>query len=202
MRTFLDINCPDCGSFASFEFAHQALILKNSDKTYFEDSKNFKVFEGRDHMSYLYRYALYYPRVSNALGNISDLPDGYSETSWRPVRFHGTGKNHARFTSVNDEGVLFCKTCPTARRHVLNWPKEAYFQITYRGQKLWAYNREFALRLLKYLESNERMKTMVSTNGERATNPFLNSVPTLFQTAKARPIVVRDLKRILGHPTA
>ncbi len=112
------------------------------------------------------------------------------------------GGNRAVFASLDNEGVLVCKTCPSAQRYKLNWPEDAYFQITYKGQKLWAYNRAFAVSLLAYLESETRKKTMVSDGGARATRPFLNSVPTLFQTAKARPIVVRALKQKLGHRIA
>ena len=145
-------------------------------------------------MARLYRYALYYPHVSNALENIDDLPDGYTPKSWKPVIYRYVGAKRAVFASIDDEGVLTCKSCPAVRRYKLNWPEDAYFQITYKGQRLWAYNREFAVSLLDYLESEMR----ASTN----SRPFLNSVPAVFQTSKARPNVVRALKQKLGVAAA
>ena len=183
---------------AGFTFAPATRVLTNADKVFFESSTDFKVIEWRGWSAQFHRAALHFPGVSNAIENMKDLPNGYSSASWTPVRYRYIGRNKAVFDSYNDWGVLRCKVCPRVRRHVLNWPEEAHFQILYKGERLWAYNREFALQLLAYLESDKRMKTMVSTTGRRATNPTLNAVPTLFQTAKARPFVVRALKQKLG----
>ena len=187
---------------AGFTFAPYVRVKTNLDRDYFENSNNFKVIEWRGRSARFHRYALYYPRVSNAMENIDNLPDGYTAESWKPVPYIYVGGNRAVFASIYDEGVFTCDSCPTVRRHKLNWPEDAYFQIAYRGHLLWAYNREFAVSLLSYLESETRMKTMVSTRGVRATRPFLNSVPTVFQTAKARPVVVRALKQKLGRRIA
>jgi hypothetical protein len=104
------------------------------------------------------------------------------------------GTKKAVFRSLFDEGVINCKSCPKIRRYRLRWPEDAHFQISYKGERLWAYNRTFALSLLDYLDSDVRKSTR--------SNPFLNSVPTVFQTAKARPIVVRALKLKLGFRKA
>jgi len=194
----LDINCPDCGTLAAFAFAPATRVLTNADKAYFDASPDFKVVEWRSRSAQFYRVALHFPGVSNALANMKDLPDAYSPASWKPVRYRYIGRNKAVFDSYDDWGVLRCSACPSVRRHVVSWPEEAHFQIIYKGESLWAYNRSFALDLLAYLESGARMKTMVSTTGRRATNPFLNAVPALFQTSKARPVVVKALKRKLG----
>jgi len=194
----LDINCPDCGTLAGFSFAPATRVLNNADKVHFEASTDFKVIEWRGRSAQFHRVVLHFPGVSNGIANIKDLPDGYSPASWTSVRYRYIGRNKAVFDSYDDWGVLKCNACPSVRRHVLNWPEEAHFQITYKGESLWAYNRSFALDLLAYLESGARMKTMVSTTGRRATNPFLNAVPTLFQTSKARPVVVKALKRKLS----
>ncbi len=85
------------------------------------------------------------------------------------------GGNRAVFASLDNEGVLVCKTCPSAQRYKLNWPEDAYFQITYKGQKLWAYNRAFAVSLLAYLESETRKKTTVSDGAPEPLDPF--SIP-------------------------
>ena len=194
MTTVLDINCPDCGNLAGFTFAPYVRVETNSDKTYFENSKAFRVIEWRGHGARFHRYALYYPRVSNALENMDDLPDGYSADSWKPVKYTYVGTKRAVFRSINDEGVLNCHACPSVRRYNLNWPEDAHFQIIYRGESLWAYNRAFAVSLLEYLEAGLRKTTLY--------DPFLNSIPTIFQTAKARPIVVKALKEKLDHPKA
>lgn len=190
MTTILDINCPDCGNLAGFTFAPYVRVETNSDKAYFEKLKDFKLVGRRGS----HRYALYYPSVSNALENMDDLPDGYSAESWKPVKYTYVGTKRAVFMSINDEGVLNCSTCPSVRRYNLNWPKDAHFQIMYRGESLWAYNQAFAVSLLEYLEAGLRKTTLY--------DPFLNSVPTIFQTAKARPIVVKALKEKLDHPKA
>ena len=194
MTYVLDIKCPDCDNFAKFSFAPYVRVKTNRDRDYFEKSSDFKVIEWRGRGARFHRYALYYPRVSNALENTSDLPDGYTSESWKPVAYRYVGTKKAVFASIDDEGVLTCKSCPTMRRYKLNWPEDAHFQISYKGQRLWAYNREFAVSLLDYLESGIR----ASTNAR----PFLNSVPAVFQSSKARPWVVRDLKKKLRQPTA
>ena len=192
----LDVNCPDCGKPSSFTFAPYVRVETNTDKTYFENSKDFKLVEWRSSgRSFRFlRFALYYPCVSNDLRNIKDLPDSYTANSWRPVRYTYQGLKKAAFNSVENEGVLSCAACPIVRRYILNWPDDAYFQISYKGEILWAYNRDFALSLLDYLSSDLR--------GNTRSNPFLNSVPTVFQTAKARSVVVRDLKTKLAYSSA
>ena len=187
MATVLDINCPDCGNLAGFTFAPYVRVKTNSDKAYFEQSKDFKLF-GRPGS---HRYALYYPRVSNASENMDDLPNGYTSDSWKPVGYSYVGSGRAAFMSIGDEGALRCNACPSVRRYNLNWPEDAHFQIIYRGKILWAYNRSFAVSLLEHLEAGLRKTPKYY--------PFLNSVPTIFKTAKARPFVVKALKEKLGY---
>jgi len=90
-----------------------------------------------------------------------------------------------------------------SKKHNLKWPEEAYFQINYKGQVLWAFDRKYALKLLSYIESKERKKRIVGYSGKPwntiiSQDWFLRHIPEHFQTAKARPEIVKKLKSILG----
>ncbi|MGC5699101.1 hypothetical protein J4P02_02735 [Pseudomonas sp. NFXW11] len=90
-----------------------------------------------------------------------------------------------------DLGSLHCEHCHYSARHPLNWPSEAYFSVAYRGQMLWAFNRESALALHDYLESVER------NPGGYPWRSFLLHIPGPFKHRKARQPLTRLLKRLL-----
>jgi len=197
MSAFATIKCPSCEAAAQFTFATYK-ILKVKDFDYFTKSKDFEIFKGQYHHGSYYRAALYYPGLGNNLDNITDLPDGYDAEMWRHPYWHVTMP-----PELKNPGSISCSNCYVQKKHQLNWPEDAYFQISYNGKVLWAFDRKTALKLLSYIESTERKKRVVGYSGEEwntiiSQDWFLRHIPEHFQTAKARPKIVKKLKVVLG----
>lgn len=189
----LDIQCPRCQSHAVFQYVQTCRIAKKVDLPFFESSTSFRI-EWRQNGGNRYRVAAHYRGLDNAIENAGELPEGYTTGMWSRVSIP--------YASDALSGVAFCANCQRHSRHTLEWPTDAWFQLDYRGQTLWAYDRASALKLLRYIESDSRTKGLDYTCGGhavfRTVDRFLYRVPTHFQTAKARPYVLRALKRKLG----
>jgi hypothetical protein len=186
MPHVVDVRCPKCGGPALFEFAEVVRIQRRDDIPFFETSSLFRycMFEGASG-SGRWHGALYYALLHGpAETTISELPAGYSPSDWKHSKY--LYRSHGL-----DEGAVACGACGLRQRHALNWPTDARFQIEHRGQVLWAYNRESAQELRRYIASEDRSRT-----GYR-WGSFLLHVPTVFLTAKARAAVVKQLDRIL-----
>jgi len=197
MAPFATIRCPSCSGAAKFAFATYQIFQKK-DYSYFSKSKNFEVFKGQHSHGSYYQAALYYPGLGNSLENVTDLPDGYEANMWRHPYWYVTLPKE-----LENTGAIRCSSCLIQKKHNLKWPEEAYFQINYKGQVLWAFDRKYALKLLSYIESKERKKRIVGYSGKPwnaiiSQDWFLRHIPEHFQTAKARPEIVKKLKSILG----
>jgi len=196
MAPFATIKCPSCNGAA--EFSHVTYkTITNNELEYFRKSKNFKVFQGQHSHGSYYKAALYYPGLGNSLENIKDLPEGYHAAMWQH-RYSSVGLPE----KLKGLGSIRCSDCLIQKAHKLEWPKDAYFQITYKGKTLWAFDRKYTLKLLSYIESKERQKRIVGHSGKEwnkiySQDWFLRHIPEHFQTAKARTEIVRKLKAIL-----
>jgi len=197
MAPFATIKCPSCGGAAKFAFAtYQIIDKENLD--YFSKSKDFEIFRGQHSHGSYYRAALYYPGIGNSLENVKDLPEGYEASMWRHPYWYVTLPKE-----LENTGSIRCSSCLIQKKHKLQWPDDAYFQVSYKGKTLWAFDRKYTLRLLSYIESKERKKRIVGYSGKPwntivSQDWFLRHIPEHFQTAKARPEIVRKLKSILG----
>ncbi len=186
MPHVLDVACPKCRGAALFEFAEVVRIQRRDDIPYFEESSLFeyRMFDGgaqgRWHGA-IYFSLLHGPPETT----ISNLPPGYSPSDWKRSKYlyrsHGT-----------DMGAVACNACGLRARHCLDWPKDALFQIDYRGHVLWAFHRESAQELRNYIASEGRDR------GGYRWELFLRHIPTTFLTAKARDAVIKRLDRILS----
>ena len=83
-------------------------------------------------------------------------------------------------------------------KHKLDWPEEAYFQVSYKGKVLWAYDRKTASKLLNYIKSDDRRKRIELQPSYIVQDAFLRKIPEHFQTAKARKAIAKKLEKILG----
>ena len=197
MVPFATIKCPSCEGAAQFAFATYQIIDKES-QDYFHQSKDFEIFRGQHSHGSYYRAALFYPGLGNSLENINNLPEGYEADMWRHPYWYVTLPKELKNT-----GTIRCGSCLIQKKHKLQWPDEAYFQVSYKGKILWAFDRKYTLKLLSYVESKERKKRVVGYSGKPGNTIisqdwFLRHIPEHFQTAKARPEIVRKLKSILG----
>ena len=196
MTPYAVIHCPECNGAANFAFVTYTTI-KKADIQYFKSSPNFEVFRGQHSDGSYFNAALYFPGLGDSLDNISDLPQSYKVTVWHSTRY---APSHS---DLKNRGAIRCTECLVQKKHELKWPDEAYFQIEYKNRILWAYDRSSALKILDYLESDERKKA-VEYYVEKPWNTyatedwFLRQIPTHFKTAKARPEIVTKLRNMLG----
>jgi hypothetical protein len=185
MPHVLDVSCPNCREPAVFEFAEVVRIHRLEDIPYFDNSFLFEYRKFDNGAQGRWHGALYYALLHGPPETtINNLPAGYRPSDWNHSKYlyrsHGT-----------DEGAVACEACGLRTRHGLDWPNDARFQIDHRGQVLWAFHRESAHELRRYIASEDRNR-----QGYR-WELFLRHVPTAFLTAKARETIVKRLDRIL-----
>lgn len=196
MASDLDIVCDKCGGLAQFKFALIRAITRKTDCMYFERSRDFLVLPATHAGSY--KRAAYFPDVGNSLENISRLPEDHSIEKWQ------SSKSGFTLDGQGGLGVMTCTRCHQRRRHDLQWPDDAYFSVDYRGHRLWAYNRAYAVKLMNYIRSNERRKGIKGyiDRGDRkieidGIDNFLHRIPKVFQSKRARHHIVNKLKKKL-----
>ncbi len=186
MPHHLDVVCPACQQRAAFEFAETVRIRLKSEVEFFRKSSLFEYQEFQDSCGHFWHGAVYLQGLhGNPRQALQELPPGYSAEDWEHPRCFRSRYGWPL-------GSIRCGSCHARGRHMLDWPKDAYFSIAHRGQVLWAFHRESAVELLQYLQSSER-----NTSGYR-WDFFLLHVPSVFKARKAREAVVRQLGKRLG----
>ncbi|MDF4206360.1 MULTISPECIES: hypothetical protein [Pseudomonas] len=181
----LALSCPQCAGQACFDFVVARPIERKADVPFFQAHPLLEYWKEQDNCGHYHHYALYFPGLhGDPMQSLGPLPDGYSPSHWQRsaywYRDHGL-----------DLGSVRCEHCHYAARHHLNWPGEAYFSVLYKGQMLWAFNRESALALHDYLGSAQR------NPGGYPWRSFLRHIPGPFKSRKARQPLTRSLKRLL-----
>ena len=181
----VNICCPSCNELAVFEFCEVVKICKKKDVDYFINNKLFEYEVFQDSCGHKWHGAVYYAGLhGNSVSAISNLPEGYIATDW----------NHSKYlyrTHNQDIGSVQCTKCSLRKVHNLNWELEAYYSINYKNQNLWAYNRESAQELKKYIESKDRnLKNFKWGN-------FLLHIPSVFKKQSAREHVTKKLSKLL-----
>ena len=193
MPPILNVRCPSCSKCAEFEHVTVQTIQKNVDVDFFKKSKFFE-FQDADGVP---GYAIYYPRLGFNLERLKKLPDNYDKKLWQ----------HSKYWRhwLTDMGVLQCNHCSYRRKHNLRWPEDAYFKVSYKGDWLWAFDRDTAELLLNYIESYERNKTIsgyiqAKTHKVeiKSHHSFLLKIPEKFQARKAREPIIKKLRAILS----
>lgn len=183
------IKCPDCKLPVDFYFAAFKSV-PNKDIEYFKNSKNFTVVEKLPGHGGYYNVAFFYHGLRDNLQNISDLPEGYWPEMWNRNYWFS-----CRVKGFENSGSYRCAECATQRKYNLSWPNDAYYQINYRGNVLWAYDRHTAVRLFDYIRSHTRLK---SPENSIVQDWFLRKIPEHFQSAKARDEITKKLGKLLG----
>lgn len=177
MPHVLAVICPDCSGEARFEFAEGRTVDK-AHRPWFRRSRSFDLQKVQWHGGQRYVFAIHYAGLKGpALDVIEDFPPGHSADDFR----HSP---HFLRSVTGRDGTLVCTSCHARRKHRLNWPCDAWFQIEYRGRVLWAFDRDMAVRLLAHIEGKLRARPGWQ----------LLKVPSHFRTAKARSEVAKRLR--------
>ncbi|MEO0441251.1 MAG: hypothetical protein AAF067_10275 [Pseudomonadota bacterium] len=181
----LAVKCPGCSGEATFEFAERIHIPYRKDVQYFKTSDDFDYEKATQGSVGLHHYAWYYHGLGRRkLELIDDLPDGYDPSFWEHSQY-------LHRINPNDRGAIYCTSCDYRRKHELNWPEDAYFSISYRGSVLWAYHRDMAAELIRFVASDDR------DIGKFRYRSSLMKIPKKFLSAKARRHVVKKLEAVL-----
>ncbi|UTO18248.1 hypothetical protein NGC85_09800 [Acinetobacter sp. Z1] len=175
----LEIKCPSCMGKAHFEFARIAKITLKKDIEYFQQHADFEYERFQDSCGGYWHAAFYYPNLSIPIEQIQDLPKDYAATVW-----------HSLYSRQSRGGIV-CESCNYRQKHLLNWPNDAYYTVTYKEQVLWAFHREAALDLYHYL--NKKLRD----HKQYRHSFFLLHIPTIFKQKKARLHVTQQLKKLL-----
>ncbi|KCZ48546.1 hypothetical protein HY17_17000 [Hyphomonas sp. CY54-11-8] len=180
------VTCSECAGEAVFEFAENVRIKTNADLGWFQNSKHFECHKMEDPNGQSYNVATYYHKLAgNDLPAVGDLPAGYRMEDW--------AHSDRKFRPLGDwRGTLICASCGVRRKHVLDWPKEAFYQVEYRNHTLWAFDRASVLELAEFIDASQRKPD------DFTYWPFLMKIPQVFLTKQARETVVKRLRKRLG----
>ena len=182
----VDIKCPSCGEHGFFEFAEVVKISLKKDVPFFEESDLFDYSPFKDSCGHKWHGAIYYASLhGGSTEAIRDLPEGYKPEDW----------NHSKYLTRNhglDLGAFSCGSCQARKSYILQWPNDAYYSISFKGELLWAFNRESAVDLRDYIASSERKAEKYKWAS------FLLHIPTSFKKQNARDSVVKQINRVLA----
>lgn len=99
-------------------------------------------------------------------------------------------------TKLSWAGRLSCLACGLNRTHEVNWPHEAFFQLEYRGETLWAFDRAMMVDICAYLTAG------VDRDAVRRNSPYatrLMRLPKAFLAAKARETLAAKIEALLAR---
>jgi len=182
----VDIKCPACAEHSVFEFAEVVKIALKKDVPFFEKSDLFEYYLFKDSCGHKWHGAAYYANLhGGSTAAIRDLPEGYAPENW----------NHSKYLTRNhglDLGAFSCTHCQARKPYILQWPLDAFYFISYKGEVLWAFNRESAVELRDYIASNERKTELFKWS------KFLLHIPTVFKKQNARDNIVKLINRVLA----
>ena len=182
----VDIKCPSCSEHANFEFAEVVKISLKRDVPFFEESDLFDYSLFKDSCGHKWHGAIYYANLhGGSTEAIRDLPEGYNPEDW----------NHSKYLTRNhgiDLGAFSCGGCQARKPYILKWPDDAFYSISFKGELLWAFNRESTVELRDYIASKERKTEKYKWA------KFLLHIPTSFKKQNARDNVVKQINRVLA----
>jgi len=180
----LDVRCPSCHHLAQFEFATIVRIRLKRDVDFFKESPLFDYKKLTDSCGHKWHAAIYYAGLhASSVSPINNLPNGYTPEDWQ--------SSSCCYHNNNEAGSIQCTQCNLRKKHQLNWEHDAYYKVSYKGKLLWAFNRDSANELKKYIDSNDR-----NIDNYRWRN-FLLHIPSVFKKKAARDAVVKLLSKQL-----
>jgi len=160
----IDIKCPNCRGLAKFEEPFE-FLTKNDKRP--EDG-----------------------RPMHQWGGWTVLERFPSQVSWHPP---STSQQYLR-TGVDNiqggypvltNGLVQCPHCHSNTKHNLDWPMDSYWQWEIRGELLWAWDKNHAEKILKFIKATIRPS--------RRT-PNLKYIPSHFLSSNVRDLVVKKME--------
>ena len=168
MRLACEIKCPDCEGFATF---HEPFEF-HSSASWEPDG-----------------------RPEHRWGGWVVIEKFPGTSQWEPpkssqqVLLSGPGDSSGGGYKVLEHGVAICSQCYSNRMHRLNWPEDAYWTFTVRGQTLWAWDREHTESIRRFVSLKIRPSRV---------SPELRHIPSHFFLAKNRRELLTRIDRKLA----
>ena len=133
-------------------------------------------------------------------GEIAPDLQGHPQHPWNgwivvekyPRFFHWKLPANGVYDTYN-YGLVKCRECCFVGKHKLDWPEDACYRWNIRGTLLWAWSREHAWQLLKFIGGVDR-------NPQKAAGWMIQmqQLPKQVLTAKVRPLVVKAISQTLA----
>lgn len=181
------VRCPACGRDARFERTRAVRIVATADRAYFQASPYFHYRVVTTRIGETWHLAEFTPgQVVEHIDSVPDLPAGYRPELWQCAQTWDARDG-------NPSGAVRCRHCHHFEIRQLDWPNDAFYQISHQRAVLWAYNREAAAELLDYIASTQRQFRRYHYHG------MLRHVPKVFLSHKARPALTKKLELLLRH---
>ena len=162
----VNVYCEKCGKKADFYRRKLARIRQKKDISFFENSPYFDYVKCQNWQGQTEHIAEFYPHLI-----IKDLPDN---------KFYWYSKGFA--------GSLICWSCGLKKKTNLDWLNQAYYQIEYRQQVLWAYDLKHVQILYDYLSKMNRSDR---------EHTYLKHLPKIFLKKHARDFLCKKLAKYL-----
>ena len=183
----LDVRCLSCGEPAFFEFAEIVRIREKKDIPFFQENDQFDYLLCKDSCGHRWHAAVYFAGLhGRTVDTIRELPEGYERSDWAHSKYLYRG-------SGLDSGSVTCPSCCLHRRYDLQWPRNAFFQIEFKRELLWAFNLESAIELRDYITSPNRDRSGYKWRS------FLMKIPKKFLLQGARDTVSKRLGKIIAQ---
>ncbi|WP_417491152.1 hypothetical protein [Maricaulis sp.] len=99
-------------------------------------------------------------------------------------------------TRLSWAGRLSCLVCGLNRTHEVAWPREAFYQLGYRGETLWAFDRAMMIEVLAYLDAGVDRDRVRQASIHAAR---LMRLPKVLLSAKAREAVTAKIEALLSR---
>lgn len=188
----VEVQCPACSGLASFEYAEVVKIRLRKDIPFFQQSKYFDYQQRVDSCGHIWHAAVFFHGLHlKDPCALKGLPEGYQASDW----------NHSQYLMQrrsSESGTLSCARCNSRKRDQIKWPADAWYQVSVKGQVLWAFHRASAAALRDYIASTARDPKL------HAWSSFLLHIPQEFLASSVRSRVVKGLQRLLdgGGPSS
>ncbi len=124
-------------------------------------------------------------------------PDDDSEYSTAFDKYSVHALYRSRRFSPDVIGARHCPTCKTLIRAALNWPQSAYYQVTFKGIRLYAINRADWMAIRRYIAADNRRELQRAEQ----THWSVRYLPATIISANNRAAVLKAIDKVIGAPT-
>ncbi|WP_170758859.1 hypothetical protein [Ruegeria lacuscaerulensis] len=173
----VEIECPNCQKPAKFVPAELEVRPNQSNAAEVRRDTVVMKFEHprRNYANWHREHELIYIGLG---GTSIHSPDG----------LYPVGMHRHQLSSL--WGTSICGNCHVPKKTKINWPQDAFFQLSFSGRLLWFYNRANVIAMLELLSGADAV-------GHPWGYWFDRKLPTVFKTVRAHRQLPAKLKRML-----